>query len=45
MIGLPLVLLDAGALPGPAFGLWMASTAVTALGGVGFWVLRGRRDY
>lgn len=41
-VGLPCVLLHAGAVDTRAFALWIASTIVTMLGAVYYWQARGK---
>ena len=43
MLGLPLVLLHAGIVNSSAFGLWVASTVITASGSTAFLIIRGRK--
>jgi hypothetical protein len=45
LCGLPLVLLHNGTLRPLGFGLWMGSTAVTALASGWYWVARQNKEY
>ena len=44
MLGLPLILLHAGVIRGPAFGYWLASTVITCLGAFAYMGLKGDPD-
>lgn len=44
MFGLPLVLLHAGIVLPPEFGLWIGSTILTFAGAVYYWFARGKKQ-